>query len=211
MHKLFKNPKIMKLIDRVKNIILSPTMEWGIINQESETPVSLLKSYLLPLGIAGAIATFIGSGFIGNTVMGVKIGGTLAYGLNQAIISLLALVLGFYIAIYVVDMLAPTFKSEKDLNKTAQLVAYSNTPSLIGALLAILPAISWIGALFGLYGFYLLYVGLPVMKKTPEPQRIPYIIVTILVMLVLYFVIGAILAAIFMPIFGISRPMQFGV
>ena len=147
---------------------------------------------------------------IGTNVMGVKIGGTLAYGLNHAIVGLLALVIGFYIAIYVVDMLAPTFKSEKDLNKTSQLVAYSNTPVLIGALLSILPSISWIGALFGLYGFYLLFVGLPVMKKTPEQQRMPYIIVTIVVMLVVYFVIGAILAAILMPIFGISPVSNYG-
>jgi len=201
----------MKLIDRIKNIILSPNTEWGIIDQESDTPISLLKNYLLPLGIAGAIATFIGSGIIGTNVMGVKIGGTLTYGINQALISLLALVIGYYIAIYVVDLLAPTFKSEKDLNKTAQLVAYSNTPALLGALLAILPSISWIGALFGLYGFYLLYIGLPIMKKTPEQQRIPYIIVTILVMLVLYFIVAAILAAILMPIFGISRVSEYGI
>lgn len=200
----------MKLIDRVKNIILSPNTEWGIIDQESDTPVSLLKNYLLPLGIAGAIATFIGNGIIGTTVLGVKIGGTLAYGLNQAIISLLALVAGFYIAIYVIDMLAPTFKSEKDLNKTSQLVAYSNTPSLLGALLTIIPSISWVGALFGLYGFYLLFIGLPVLKKTPEQQRMPYIIVSILVMLVVYFAIGAILTTILMPIFGISPVSNYG-
>jgi len=205
-----KNPTTMKLIDRIKNIILSPNAEWGIIDQESETPVSLLKNYLLPFGIAGAIATFIGNGIIGTTVMGVKVGGTLAYGLNQALISLLSLVIGFYVAIFVVDMLAPTFKSEKNINKTAQLVAYSNTPALLGALLTILPAISWIGALFGLYGFYLLYIGLPILKKTPEQQRIPYIIVAIIVMLVLYFVIAAILASILMPIFGISRASQYG-
>jgi len=200
----------MKLIERIKNIILSPNTEWGIVDHESDTPVSLLKSYLLPLGIAGAIATFIGSGIVGTTVLGVKIGGTLAYGLNQAIISLLAVVGGFYIAIYVIDMLAPTFKSEKDLNKTSQLVAYSNTPTLLGTLLAIFPSISWIGALFGLYGFYLLFVGLPVLKKTPEQQRIPYIIVTILVLLVVYFAIGAILTTILIPIFGSSPVSNYG-
>jgi hypothetical protein len=200
----------MNLIERVKNIIVTPNTEWRIIDQESDTPVSLLKSYLLPLGIAGAIATFIGSSFIGTTVLGVKVGGTIAFGLNQAVTSLLALVVGFYIAIYVIDMLAPTFKSEKDLNKTAQLVAYSNTPALIGALLTILPSVSWIGALFGLYGFYLLFLGLPVMKKTPEQQRIAYIIVSIIVMLVVYMVIGAILGTILSPIFGISPVSEYG-
>lgn len=200
----------MELIERIKNIILTPNTEWAVIEQESATPVSLLKKYVLPLGLAGAIATLIGSGFIGNTVLGVKIGGTLSYGLNLAVISLLGMVLGFFISTYVVDLLAPNFKSEKDLNKTAQLVAYSNTPALIGALLAIIPSIAWIGSLFGLYGFYLIFVGLPVLKKTPEQQRIPYIIVSILVLLVVYFVLGAILAAIFAPIFGISSMSNYG-
>ena len=200
----------MELIQRVKNIILTPNTEWVAIEQETATPVSILKNYLLPLGIVGAVATFIGSGFIGTNVLGIKVGGTIAFGLNQAVISLLGLVLGFFISTYVVDMLAPNFKSEKDLNKTAQLVAYSNTPALIGAFLAILPSVGWIGAIFGLYGFYLLFLGLPVLKKTPEQQRIPYIIVSILVLLVVYFVIGAILAAIFTPIFGISSMSQYG-
>ena len=210
MHKLFENLTHMNLLERIKNIIVTPNTEWGVIDQESDTPNSLLKSYVLPLGIAGAIATFIGSSFIGTTVFGVKVGGTFAYGINQAVISLLSVVVGFYIAIYVIDMLAPTFKSKKDLNKTAQLVAYSNTPALLGALLAVIPSLSTIGALFGLYGFYLLYLGLPVMKKTPEQQRWPYIIVSIVVMFVVYLVIGAILAAVLAPMFGISKVSEFG-
>ena len=201
----------MNLIERAKNIILSPNTEWGVIDQESDTPVSLLKSYILPFGIAGAIATFIGGSFVGTTVLGVKIGGTIAYGLNQAVISLLGLVIGFYISIYVVDMLAPTFKSEKNLNKTSQLIAYANTPMMVGALLAILPAIAWVGSLFGLYGLYLLYTGLPVIKKTPDQQKIPYIIVSIIVLIVVYVIIGLILASIFAPIFGISAASRYGI
>ena len=201
----------MNLIERAKNIILSPNSEWGVIDQESDTPASLLKSYILPFGIAGAIATFIGGSFIGTTVLGVKIGGTIAYGLNQAVISLLGLIIGFYISVYVVDMLAPTFKSEKNLNKTSQLIAYANTPMMVGALLAILPAIAWVGSLFGLYGLYLLYTGLPVIKKTPDQQKIPYIIVSIIVLIVVYVIIGLILASIFAPIFGISAASRYGI
>jgi hypothetical protein len=201
----------MNLIERVKNMIVTPKTEWEVIDQESATPVSVFKDYLLPLAIAGAIAGFIGYGFIGQTVLGTKIGGTLSFGLNHALISLLAMALGFFITTYVVDMLAPTFKSEKDLNKSAQLVAYSNTPALVGALLTVLPSIAWLGSLFGLYGLYLLYIGLPVMKKTPPEQRIAYIVVSILVLLVVYILLGAVLGAIISPMLGVSKVSPFGI
>lgn len=201
----------MNLIERVKNMIVSPKTEWEVIDRESATPMSLFKDFILPLAIVGAIAGFIGYGFVGHTVLGTRIGGTLSFGLNQALIGLLSMTFGFFITTHVVDLLAPTFKSEKDLNKSAQLVAYSNTPALAGALLAVLPSIAWLGALFGLYGFYLLYIGLPVIKKTPPEQRISYIVVCILVLLVVYFVLGAVLATIVSPIFGVSKMSPFGI
>ncbi|MGF1639011.1 MAG: Yip1 family protein [Cyclobacteriaceae bacterium] len=193
----------MNLIDRVKNMIVTPATEWEVVNSEQTDPTSLLKAYVLPLALAGAVATFIGYSFIGYSTFGVKVGGTISAGLNYAIISLLSVIIGYYLASYVIDMLAPSFKSEKDINKSAQLVAYANTPALVGALLSIIPSLAMIGGLFGLYGLYLLYIGLPVLKKTPVDQRVAYIIVSILVLLVIYFVVGMILSAIFTPIFGI--------
>jgi hypothetical protein len=194
----------MNLIERVKGIIMKPKEEWVTIKGEQATPMSLITSYLMPLVLAAAVASFIGNGLIGRSFMGIKVGGTISWGIYSAVSVLITYFVGFYLTTYVVDMLAPNFKSEKELNKSAQLVAYSYTPGLVGALLAVVPFLSWIGALFGLYSLYLIWTGLPVMKNTPEEQRVPYIIVTILVLIVVYFVIGMILGAILMPIFGLS-------
>ena len=199
----------MNLIERVKNILMKPKVEWEVINSESATLPSLATGYVLPLAGLSAVASFVGYGLIGVTVFGVKIAG-INYGIRQALIILTSALLSFFITTYVVDALAPKFKSEKDLNKSAQLVAYSATASYVGGLLSILPAISWLGALFGLYGIYLIYVGLPVLKKTPDEQRVPYMVVTILVLIVVYAILGALLGLLFSPLLGISNPAGFG-
>jgi hypothetical protein len=194
----------MPIIDRIRNILLTPKTEWVQINNETATPFGLLTGYVMPLALAAAAAAFIGMGFFGSSFMGIRQGGTISYGIYAGLSVLVSYAAGFYISTYVVDLLAPSFKSEKDLGKSAQLVAYSYTPGLVGALLAAIPAISFIGSLFGLYGLYLIYTGLPVLKKTPEEQRIPYIVVTILVLIAVYIVLGMLLAAILLPIMGIS-------
>ena len=40
----------------------------------------------------------------------------------------------------------------------------------------------------GLYSIYVFYLGLPVMMKTPEAKVIPYMAVSALVIIVLWFV-----------------------
>ena len=101
-----------------------------------------------------------------------------------------------FVSAFVIDALAPSFGSEKNMGRSVQLVAYSYTPGWIGGLLAIIPSIAIVGVLAGLYGLYLLYLGLPKLKKTPEDKLIGYFVVSLLVIIVVYFVIGMIMAAI---------------
>jgi hypothetical protein len=68
----------------------------------------------------------------------------------------------------------------------------------------IFPMIGWIGSLFGLYGLYLLYLGLPTLMKTPQEKAMGYELVSILCIIVVYVVIGLILASVFMGMFGLS-------
>jgi len=81
------------------------------------------------------------------------------------------------------------------MGRSVQLVAYAYTPFWVGGLLSILPVLSWVGSLFGLYGLYLLYIGMPKMKKTPADKLTGYFIVSLLVIIAVYFVIGLILGS----------------
>ena len=182
----------MNLIERVKNIITSPKSEWEKIAVQEESMGTVLGSYVVPLVLVGAIATFIGYGFIGVNYGLFKIAGV-EWGIKMACIQVVTAIVGVVLTAYVVDALAPSFGSEKNINKSTQLVAYGYTPAFVGAIFNIIPAIAIIGSLLALYGIYLMYLGLGPVKKTPEDKKVIYLLITIVVLIVVYFVIGLIL------------------
>lgn len=196
----------MNLIERVKNIITQPAKEWDVIATEQPDTGKIITGYVLPLAGAAALAAFIGYGFVGVSYFGVRVSG-INWGIYQAINVLVGALAGVFISALVIDALAPSFGSEKNMGRSVQLVAYSYTPGWVGGLLAIFPAIALIGALAGLYGLYLLYIGLPKLKKTPADKHVGYFVVSLLVIIVVYFVIGLIMAAI-LP--GMGRPYGAG-
>lgn len=196
---LNQNQLTMNLIDRVKNIITKPKEEWDVISTETPNTQSILTTYVIPLVAIGAIASFIGWGLIGKSYSygfgSVKVVG-ISLGIRYALIALIGGIAGTFLTAFVIDALAPTFKSEKDFGRSFQLAAYSFTPGWIGGVLNILPSLAIIGSLFGLYGLYLLYIGLPKLKKTPQDQVTGYFVVSLVTMIVASFVIGLILAKI---------------
>ncbi|MCO6498659.1 MAG: YIP1 family protein [Chitinophagaceae bacterium] len=196
----------MNLIDRVKNIIVNPKSEWVVIDNESTTTQDILKKYVIPLAAVAAVASFIGYGLIGYNTFGMKLGG-INWGLYYALSALFGAIVGVLVSAWVIDMLAPSFGSEKNMNKSVQLTAYAYTPAWVGGILAILPSIAWIGSLFSLYGFYLLYVGLAIMKKTPKAQHTSYFVVSLIVMFVVFILVGFVMGKIFMGLFGLSMPV----
>lgn len=185
----------MNLIERVKNMIVSPKTEWTAVEGESDTLSGVITKYVIPLAAVGAICTFIGYAFIGIDYGFFRMRG-MEWGIKMAVISLVSSIVGVIITAFVVDALAPSFGSEKNINKSAQLVAYGFTPAFVGALLTIFPAIAMIGSLFGLYGIYLMYLGLGPLKKTPEDKKVIYLVITIVVLIAVYFVIGLILGSV---------------
>lgn len=194
----------MNLIERAKNIIVSPKTEWDEVLKEEDSMSKVVTSYVVPMALVPAAAAFIGYGFIGYSVpfFG-KISG-LSWGINYAVVSFVSSVLGVFITAFVVDMLAPSFGSQKNINRAAQLVAFAYTPAWIGGVLSILPSIALLGALFGLYGIYLMYLGFPKMMKTPEDKVAVYMVVTILILIGVYFVIGLILGLLLPGMLGLD-------
>jgi hypothetical protein len=106
----------MHIITRAKNILLSPAAEWAVISGESETPQSLLGKYVIPMALIPAIAIFIGFGLIGFGILGAHFA-DLHWGLIMGIKSFLGTILSYFLCTYVVDALAPSFSSPKDLGR----------------------------------------------------------------------------------------------
>ena len=199
----------MNLINRVKNILTNPQAEWNVIEYETPDINKIFVGYVVPLAGASAVAAFIGYGLIGTGAFGYRIVG-IEWGLYHALTIFIGSLLSVYITSLVVDMLAPNFGSQKHFGRSLQLVAYSFTPAWIGGLLAIFPPIAFVGSLFGLYGLYLLFMGLPKIKRTFDDRRVSYFVVILVVTLVVYIVIGWILGTILMNLFGLSYGFHAG-
>ena len=189
----------MSLIDRAKNIMLSPKTEWEAVANEEPNVQQILVSYVLPLALIPTVAIIIGWGVIG--VWGFT---SFNYGIAVGLVQLLNAFIAVLLTAFVIDALAPSFGSQKNYGKALQLVAYSMTPVWIAGILNIIPSIGWLGSLIGLYGLFLLYLGITPMMKTPEDKRVGYLIVSIIILLVVYFIVAAILTAILFAVFGLS-------
>jgi hypothetical protein len=188
----------MNIVDRAKNIIMTPKTEWPTISAETPVIQEIMLNYVLPLSLIPAVAQVIGYGFVGGTIISYPLGAAIAMG----IVTFLTALVGVFIAAYVVDILAPSFGSEKNLGRAVQLVAYSNTPAWVAGILNIVPALGFLVLLASLYGIYLLYLGMPFQMKTPKEKVVPYLIVAIIAVIVVYVILGLILSPIFMGIFG---------
>jgi Yip1 domain len=186
----------MNLIERVKNILITPKTEWDVIAGETATPQSLLFSYVLPLAVVAAAGPLL-TGLLFSSLYGFK------YALITAVIAFIATVASYYISVIIVDMLAPNFGSEKDMNKSAQLVAYSVTPSYVGGLLSFIPILGWLISLAAwVYGIYIMYLGLGPVKKTPEDKKVVYLLVVYVIWIAIYLILVAVLGAILFAAFG---------
>jgi hypothetical protein len=186
----------MKMIERIKNIILKPGEEWNMINQEEASVKEVITNYLLILAFIPAFCQFIYYGIIGVQlpVFG-YMEGVIVLGIRYAAITYISIVVAVFVAAYVIDALAPNFGSEQDYNKSLLLVIYSYIPVFITAIFFIIPYLGFFSIL-GLYGLYIFYQGIGVMKKTPADRIAAYFIVSILVavaiLLILWYVLGKI-------------------
>jgi hypothetical protein len=194
----------MDIVTRAKNMITNPKVEWNVIAAEQPNTAQIITQYVVPLTLLGAIAAFIGYGLIGFSMLGLHVGG-MSWGIYYALNKLILGILSVFVTAWVVDLLAPSFASEKDFGRSVQLVAYGATPGLLAGIFAILPFIAAIIAIAGaIYSVYLWYLGLGPLKKTPEEKKVVYLVVVFLALIVVYAVIGMILSRLLLPVFGLG-------
>jgi len=169
------------LIERAKNIILSPKDTWDAIKAEETTSLKIVKEYLIFLAAIPPVAHFIGFAIVGVVGYRHPFFGSLI----QSIVWYVLLIVQVYITAFVVNLLAPNFSGSKNDLAAFKLVAYSLTPTFLAGIFYIIPPLAPL-TVFGLYGLYLMYVGLPKLMECPAEKTLPYFIVTLLVTFVIY-------------------------
>lgn len=185
----------MNIYQRAKNLLLAPAKEWQSIDEEDVNSSHVL-TYLLVLALIPAVAGFIGMGFIGLNVFGIH-SGSIGWGFRNAISTYLGIVGGAYISAFLIDFLADKFQATSSFNVAFKVVAYSYTPMCVAGVFYLIPSLSFLVPLAGLYGLYILYTGMKPMLKVPEDKMMGYFIVCLLSIIVVSMVVGAIFGAIF--------------
>ena len=154
-----------RLIERVKAILVMPEAEWLVIAREPDDTAALFTRYVAVLALIPALAGFFGVSLFGNrSVFAALIGAAIAYLLTFAAVFILA---------HIVDAAAPTFGVQKNFPNALKLTVYSYTPAWLAGIFLLIPGLSVL-TLVGLYGGYLLWLGLPPLMQAPRGKALPY-------------------------------------
>jgi hypothetical protein len=181
-------------------MLFHPVTEWRSIDEEKGTMGSILIGYVLPMSLIPAVCSFIGYGFVGANGLLFRVSG-LYWGTSMAIDSLITSFSVYLLGTWFVDRMAPAFGAKRDLGRSAQLVAYAYTPAWLAGIFYLLPMLQELVVL-GLYSVYLFYLGIPVMKRTPEDQRVAFTISSAIILIIIRFVIGLLIVNIVYIISG---------
>ena len=176
------------LLQRAKAILLQPREEWPVIEGEATSIASLYKSYIIPLAAIGPVAGFIHAVVFGNRFFGITHRPSFMSALSSAVVSYIFTLIGVFLIALVIDFLAPRFGGTANRNNAFKLAAYSATAAWIAGAFQLIPGLGML-TILGLYGLYLLYVGIPVLMKAPEDKAVIYTVAIV--------VIGAIAGMIF--------------
>ena len=184
------------LVSRVKRLLLSPSAEWERIDSEPATIKGLYVGYVCILAAIPVIAGLIGGQVFGHGALGFSFKPNLVAALIGAVVTYGLTLVSVFVLALIIDALAPSFDGQKNRLQAFKVAAYTGTAGWVFGVLQIFPPLALIGALAGLYGFYLLYVGLPKLMKAPKEKALGYTVVTVVCAIVMFIIIGAITGAI---------------
>ena len=197
----------MSLIDRAKNIMVSPKAEWDVVAAETTPSAQIVTGYVLPLAAIAAVAGFIGAVVIGTSV---PMLGTVRMpvmgGIVGAILQLVAAVAAVFVMGFIIDALAPTFGGQKNMAQAVKVAAYSYTPLWVLGVLAVIPYLGVLIALLAaVFAVYLLYLGLPRLMRSPPDKAAGYTGLVVVVGIVVGLVLALVVSLTAAPFHGAGR------
>jgi hypothetical protein len=154
----------MNLVQRVRAILVTPKLEWRMIAGEPSDTRWLFANYVAILAAIPALC-----GLIGWILVGLPLGTSILIALVRYVLSFVAV----YLVALIIDALAPTFDGEKNFENALKLAVYSATPFWLAGVFLLIPRLEFLRIL-GLYGIYLLWLGLPPLMRAPQQKSTAY-------------------------------------
>jgi hypothetical protein len=183
-----ENVSLRTIMERAGGILLSPTMAWSVIEPEHSN--MLLNGYIALLAAIPALSGLIGFSAVG---VGVPRLGTVRVpilsGLLAAVSSYLLAFVVVYLLALIINVIAVRFEAKRNFPAALKLAVYSYTPVWLSGVFLLVPGLRFLGVL-GVYGFYVLRRGLPVIMKTPDGRASRYAATIFIIALVIRLLIG---------------------
>jgi hypothetical protein len=157
---------VLGLVERIRAIMMTPQAEWPAVAKESGDTLAL--RYVAILALIPVLARLVGGWLIGGYIpfLAALIGALAAYALSFVTVLVVA---------FVVDLLAPKFGGARNYSGALRLTAYSFTPVWLAGIFLLVPGASFL-VLLGLYCFYLMWTGAPLLMQVPRERVLTYIL-----------------------------------
>jgi hypothetical protein len=73
----------------------------------------------------------------------------------------------------VIDLFAPRFGGQRNFSNALKLSVFSHTPLWLAGIFLLVPGLNFL-MILGAYGVYLLWIGLPLLMRTPREKSLRY-------------------------------------
>jgi hypothetical protein len=110
-------------------------------------------------------------------------------GLLAAISSYLLAFVIVYLLALIINVIAVRYEAKRNFSAALKLAVYSYTPVWLSGIFLLVPGLRFLSVL-GVYGFYVLRRGLPVMMKAPEGRAWRYAATIFIIAFVIRILIG---------------------
>jgi len=176
------------LYHRTKYFIISPGKAWEVVHREARPMKFVRGSFFMPLIILVTVSAFLGSMFFINTTLKPM------YSVLAAVSTFFFLYLGVYASAFVVREITRALDLGHDFLVAFKLVAYSMAPIFLSLTISrLLESLLFINVL-GLYGLYILWIGMETMVNPPDHKKLPMMIATVISMLIIFMLMLVILS-----------------
>jgi hypothetical protein len=187
-----------RLVSRLKQLVSSPKTEWAVMAAEPTTIANLYAGYVAPLALLTALMGLLRMPMDGiDRAVGAGHHMPILSGLAFVLMLFASAVFGVSVVGIIINVLAPTFSGRRDLRQALKAAAFSLMPASLSSVLALAPIPATVPLLIaGIYGIYLLYLGLPALMRSPRKKAFGYA-ASVVVCTVLAGVVFAVLTTVY--------------
>ncbi len=182
-------------ISNAKDVLLSQNAEWTRVMSEENDKQSLLRYGMVLITIAYALLFVLSLLF--SSGMGGFVAFSTTYIITTVVIQFALGIASLYFIPTILAALAPSFGGKNDSLNALKLFVFAATPSWIGMALSRVPILGILAAIAGgIFAIYLFWQHVAEAMTIPADKKVGYVIVSVVVLAVIFFVIGAIGAGI---------------